>query len=90
VLAGTALTNLFFSLWDHLKSIIFNKKPTMSIDVKQNIRTVCAKALKKVLTIVSTSLNNRLNVCNKLYGMQFKPSTSVALSLLKMTYVLFV
>jgi len=62
----------------------------MNIDLKQNIRTVCAKALKKVLTIVSTSLDNRLNVCNKLYGMQFKPSTSVALSLLKITCVLYV
>jgi hypothetical protein len=40
----------------------------MNIDLKENIRTVCAKALKKVLTIVSTSLNNTLNVCKNLYG----------------------
>jgi hypothetical protein len=81
VLANPAHKSLFFFLWDHLKSIIFNKKPRMSIDLKENIRTVCAKALMKVLTIVSTSLNNRLNVCKKLYGMQILPSISVALSL---------
>lgn len=81
VLANPAHRSLFFFLWDRLKSIIFNKKPRMRIGLKENIRSVCAKALKKVLTVVSASLNNRLNVCKKLYGMQTLPSISIVLGL---------
>jgi hypothetical protein len=90
VLWQVCLFIYFFPLWGRHKSVIFNKKPRMSIGLKENIRSVCSKALRKVLTIVSTSLDNKLNVCNKLYGMRSNHPYQWLSALRKLAFVLCV
>ncbi|XP_069687053.1 myc box-dependent-interacting protein 1 isoform X2 [Periplaneta americana] len=55
------------------KSIIF--KPSLSSDMKERVNTVCRKPLRKVLNILSASLNTRLNVYAELEAIVDKLAT---------------